>query len=43
MPKRSSKPKKAAPFDPNTIASRIVDQATAEEPSETEADAKPAA
>ena len=41
MPKRSSKPKKAPAFDPNTIASRIVDQATSEEPSEPEADAKP--
>jgi hypothetical protein len=42
MPKRSSKPKKKAPaFDPNTIASRIVDQATAEEPSEPETEAKP--
>ena len=41
MPKRSSKPKKATPFDPNTIASRIVDQATAEEPNEPETEAKP--
>lgn len=42
MPKRSSRPKKAPAFDPNTIASRIVDQATAEEPDETEVDGKPA-
>jgi hypothetical protein len=41
MPKRSSKPKKAPAFDPNTIASRIVEQATAEEPSEPEVEATP--
>lgn len=37
MPKRSSKTKKPAAFDPNTIASRIVDQATSEKPGEPEA------
>jgi hypothetical protein len=30
MPKRSSKPRKAPAFDPNTIAMSIVEQATAD-------------
>ena len=34
VPKRSSKPKKKAPRDPNELAAFIVSQATEEEPSE---------